>query len=97
VLYKCTYLLKIRDDEDDDGGGGSCCYLFECVVSECWDCVSTVFFIDTAHNIVSYIETIWKILKPNGYWINLGWYYRAIECLIKCCCALLTPGSQHGV
>lgn len=37
-----------------------------------WDCVATVFFIDTAHNIVAYIETIWKILKPNGYWINFG-------------------------
>ncbi|ELU06434.1 hypothetical protein CAPTEDRAFT_141416 [Capitella teleta] len=37
-----------------------------------WDCVSTVFFIDTAHNIIEYIETIEKILKPGGYWINLG-------------------------
>jgi len=43
------------------------------VMTDCWDCVATVFFIDTAHNIVAYIETIWKILKPNGYWINLGW------------------------
>jgi carnosine N-methyltransferase len=37
-----------------------------------WDCVATCFFIDTANNIVSYIETIYKILKPGGYWINLG-------------------------
>jgi carnosine N-methyltransferase len=39
---------------------------------ECWDCVATVFFIDTAHNVIAYIETISKILKPGGYWINLG-------------------------
>ena len=37
-----------------------------------WDCVVTCFFVDTAHNIVAYVETIQKILKPGGYWINLG-------------------------
>ncbi|XP_075454488.1 carnosine N-methyltransferase isoform X2 [Ascaphus truei] len=37
-----------------------------------WDCIATCFFIDTAHNVVDYIETIWKILKPGGIWINLG-------------------------
>lgn len=37
-----------------------------------WDCVSTCFFIDTAHNVLDYIETIWNILKPGGVWINLG-------------------------
>ncbi|PIK52150.1 putative UPF0586 protein C9orf41-like, partial [Apostichopus japonicus] len=38
----------------------------------CWDCVATCYFIDTAHNVIEYIETIFKILKPGGYWINLG-------------------------
>lgn len=37
-----------------------------------WDCVATCFFIDTAHNVLDYIETIWNILKPGGVWINLG-------------------------
>lgn len=37
-----------------------------------WDAVVTCFFIDTAHNIVEYIEVIAKILKPGGVWINLG-------------------------
>ncbi|XP_042189681.1 carnosine N-methyltransferase isoform X2 [Callorhinchus milii] len=36
-----------------------------------WDCVATCFFIDTAHNVVDYIDTIWKILKFGGIWINL--------------------------
>lgn len=37
-----------------------------------WNSVVTCFFIDTAHNVVDYIEKIWHILKPNGYWINFG-------------------------
>lgn len=41
-------------------------------VSDSWDCVATCFFIDTAHNVIQYVETIWKILKPGGVWINLG-------------------------
>ncbi|XP_043462810.1 carnosine N-methyltransferase isoform X1 [Leptopilina heterotoma] len=39
---------------------------------ENWDCVATCFFIDCANNIVQFIETIYKILKPGGVWINLG-------------------------
>ncbi|XP_072760850.1 carnosine N-methyltransferase [Anoplolepis gracilipes] len=37
-----------------------------------WDCVATCFFIDCANNVVQFIETIYKILKPGGIWINLG-------------------------
>ncbi|VUZ56371.1 unnamed protein product [Hymenolepis diminuta] len=37
-----------------------------------WDCLATVYFIDTAHNILEYLDTIWKILVPGGYWINFG-------------------------
>ncbi|KAF7815197.1 carnosine N-methyltransferase-like isoform X3 [Senna tora] len=37
-----------------------------------WDAVVTCFFIDTAHNIVEYIEIISRILKNGGVWINLG-------------------------
>lgn len=40
--------------------------------NEVWDVVVTCFFIDTAPNILEYIETIHKILNPNGRWINLG-------------------------
>ncbi|MED6285978.1 Carnosine N-methyltransferase [Characodon lateralis] len=40
--------------------------------SECWDCVATCFFIDTANNVLEYVDTIWNILKPGGVWINLG-------------------------
>lgn len=37
-----------------------------------FDIVITHFFIDTARNLVSYLDTIFRILKPGGYWINLG-------------------------
>ncbi|XP_077253407.1 uncharacterized protein LOC143892571 isoform X2 [Tasmannia lanceolata] len=37
-----------------------------------WDAVVTCFFLDTAHNIVDYIEIISRILKDGGVWINLG-------------------------
>nr|XP_043613228.1 carnosine N-methyltransferase-like [Erigeron canadensis] len=37
-----------------------------------WDAVVTCFFLDTAHNIVEYIQIISRILKDGGVWINLG-------------------------
>lgn len=37
-----------------------------------WDCVVSCFFIDTAHNILDYLEGIYRLLRPGGYWINLG-------------------------
>lgn len=37
-----------------------------------FDCVATVFFIDTASNILSYLETIANVLKTGGMWVNLG-------------------------
>lgn len=37
-----------------------------------YDAVVTLFFIDTAQNIMDYLETIQRVLKPGGVWINLG-------------------------
>lgn len=37
-----------------------------------WDCVATCYFMDTAHNIIAYLENIYAILKPGGYWVNFG-------------------------
>lgn len=34
--------------------------------------IVTLFFIDTALNIVRYLEQIHSLLAPNGVWINLG-------------------------
>ena len=43
-----------------------------------FDAVLTVFFIDTAPNLIRYIETIRNCLKVGGLWINLGpllWHF----------------------
>ncbi|KAG0633350.1 hypothetical protein HOY80DRAFT_896638 [Tuber brumale] len=37
-----------------------------------YDVVVTLFFIDTARNIVEYLENIHAVLKAGGTWINLG-------------------------
>ena len=37
-----------------------------------FDCVCTCFFIDTAPNVLEYLDVLGKTLKPNGIWINLG-------------------------
>lgn len=37
-----------------------------------YDAVATLFFIDTAQNVLSYIERIWEMLKPKGIWCNYG-------------------------
>ncbi|KAF1965410.1 N2227-domain-containing protein [Bimuria novae-zelandiae CBS 107.79] len=37
-----------------------------------FDAVATVFFIDTAPNIIRYIEAVKNCLKPGGLWTNLG-------------------------
>lgn len=45
---------------------------------EVFDAVTTVFFIDTAPNLIRYIEAIRHCLKPNGIWINVGpllWHF----------------------
>ncbi|KAJ5099904.1 hypothetical protein N7532_006905 [Penicillium argentinense] len=45
---------------------------------ELFGAVATVFFIDTAPNLIRYIETIWHCLEPNGVWINVGpllWHF----------------------
>jgi carnosine N-methyltransferase len=37
-----------------------------------YDAVVTHFFIDTARNLMSYFDTIARVLKPGGYWVNFG-------------------------
>ena len=39
---------------------------------EKYDCVITCFFIDTAKNVIEYIDVIYNCLKKGGIWINFG-------------------------
>lgn len=45
---------------------------------DAYNAVLTVFFIDTAPNLIAYIETVWHCLQPGGVWINNGpllWHF----------------------
>ncbi|KAI0119932.1 N2227-like protein-domain-containing protein [Nemania sp. FL0031] len=37
-----------------------------------YDAVATVFFLDTAPNLIRYLEVIWRCLRPGGVLINIG-------------------------
>lgn len=37
-----------------------------------YDIIVTHYFIDTARNLMSYLETIYALLSPGGAWINFG-------------------------
>ncbi|KAL8953477.1 MAG: hypothetical protein Q9222_000681 [Ikaeria aurantiellina] len=40
--------------------------------AELYDAVATVFFLDTAPNVIRYIETVYHCLKQDGIWVNNG-------------------------
>ena len=45
-----------------------------------FDAVATVFFIDTAPNLIAYVETVQNCLRDGGLWINLGpllWHFES--------------------
>ena len=49
---------------------------------ESMDAIITTFFIDTAQNVLEYVDKIHQLLKPNGIWINFGglnFSYEAFE------------------
>lgn len=39
---------------------------------DAYDAVATVFFLDTAPNLIRYLEVIWHCLRPGGVLINVG-------------------------
>ncbi|KAJ1642922.1 hypothetical protein LPJ64_005272 [Coemansia asiatica] len=45
---------------------------------ERWDAIVTCFFMDTAKNVLDYLDTMWSAMKPGAVWINLGpllWHF----------------------
>ena len=60
---------------------GDFCGLYrQAEYEESFDAVTTCFFIDTAPNVISYIEAIKHCLKPGGIWANLGpllWHFES--------------------
>lgn len=65
--------VKVPAHERMSMSTGDFCVLYSRPDSEeSFNAVATVFFIDTAPNIIRYIEAVRNCLKPNGLWINLG-------------------------
>jgi carnosine N-methyltransferase len=64
---------KVPASERMSMATGDFCVLYSDASSkDTFDVVATVFFIDTAPNVIRYIEAVRNCLKPNGLWINLG-------------------------
>lgn len=43
-----------------------------CAVANIYSVLVTCYFIDTAPNIMDYVDTAWKCLREGGIWINIG-------------------------
>lgn len=76
--------MKIPDVCPNEAMKGDTTYDFSMVAGEfvevygkqeqegTWDCVVTCFFLDTAHNVLEYIECISRLLRKGGLWVNIG-------------------------
>ncbi|PVI00161.1 methyltransferas-like protein [Periconia macrospinosa] len=76
-IHPGTELSKSEDEtppyERMSMASGDFCVLYtQPGASATFDVVATVFFIDTAPNLIRYIEAVHNCLKPGGLWINLG-------------------------
>lgn len=48
--------------------------------AQAFDAVTTVFFIDTAPNLLRYVETVRNCLRTGGLWVNVGpllWHFES--------------------
>ena len=71
VTFPDTDPSRIPVGVDFSMTAGNFCHVYKDETNT-WDCVATCFFLDTANNVVEYIDTIHKTLKPGGLWINFG-------------------------
>ncbi|KAK9479575.1 N2227-like protein-domain-containing protein [Lipomyces japonicus] len=67
----CPSTNKISTANNFSFTAGSFTQIYSTMLSS-WHVVVTTFFIDTAHNIIEYIETIYNTLVDNGLWVNFG-------------------------
>lgn len=60
--------------------GDFCALYRQSDYKDAFDAVASCFFIDTAPNVIHYIETIKNCLRSGGIWINLGpllWHFES--------------------
>ena len=63
-----------------------------------WDSVVTCFFIDTAPIVMEYLELLYDLIRPGGYWINLGTLASTL-CVLEampCLTHFIPPPSYCG-
>jgi carnosine N-methyltransferase len=64
---------KIPAHERMSMSTGDFCVLYNSLdYKDAFDAVTTIFFIDTAPNLIRYIEAVRNCLKTGGIWVNLG-------------------------
>ncbi|KAL1882981.1 hypothetical protein VTK73DRAFT_503 [Phialemonium thermophilum] len=79
-VHGATELAKAAGTE---GSMSMCAADFLCLYSdeahrEKYDAVATVFFLDTAPNLLRYLETVFHCLRPGGVLVNVGpllWHF----------------------
>jgi carnosine N-methyltransferase len=68
-----TGLSRVPASERMSMSTGDFCVVYgKAEYAEMFDAVATVFFIDTAPNVIRYIEAVRNCLKSGGIWVNLG-------------------------
>lgn len=76
-----AHLSKVHYSERMSMTAGDFCVLYrQAEYRNSFDAVSTCFFIDTAPNLIRYIDTIRHCLKAGGVWINVGpllWHFES--------------------
>ncbi|KAG9202457.1 hypothetical protein G6514_004433 [Epicoccum nigrum] len=77
-IHPGTALATEMSSEDSAGermsvSTGDFCILYSAPnYKAMYDAVTTIFFIDTAPNVIRYIEAVRNCLKEGGIWVNLG-------------------------
>ncbi|KAF2194789.1 methyltransferas-like protein [Zopfia rhizophila CBS 207.26] len=84
-LAQPSETIRVPASERMSMSAGDFCVLYnQPGFHETFDAVTTVFFIDTAPNIIRYIEAVRNCLKVGGIWINLGpllWHHASrLQC-----------------
>ncbi|KAK4954707.1 hypothetical protein LTR66_013544 [Elasticomyces elasticus] len=86
-VHPATELARVSVERGDQmhssermsmSSGDFCVIYQEAEYANSFDAITTCFFIDTAPNLIAYIETVLNCLKQGGYWINLGpllWHF----------------------
>ncbi|WPH03440.1 Hypothetical protein R9X50_00632000 [Acrodontium crateriforme] len=81
ALESATQQSEVHYSQRMSMTAGDFCVLYQKLEYDgCFAAVTTCFFIDTAPNIISYIQTIKHCLKPGGLWINAGpllWHFES--------------------